>query len=487
MASGEIVLVDDETSILDVQVDALRTVGLEARAFSSPLSAWEYIQRNSVALVVSDWNMPEMTGMDLLFKTRTLPQPPAVIMITAFGTVDRAVKAMSEGAVSFLEKPFQLSTYLNAVREALQRRAAAPVQAARGRRYSTGMGVNGPVFMSEAMQGVLDTARSAAVSDCSVLLLGESGTGKEVVADFIHTHSRRAAGALVKVNCGALPDHLIESELFGHEKGSFTGAERRNMGRFERAAGGTLFLDEIGDLPLPLQVKLLRAIQERTIERVGSITPIDVDFRLVCATHQDLPAAVAQGRFREDLFYRINVVPIHVPALRERKEDIEPLVWHFFRMLRTTFGNGPETISAEALEALRQFNWPGNIRQLRNTVECAFVLCRGKTIQVEDLPDMSQLSPPAQLPSAAATGAPAQPESVPIINAEGLRGSVKGVEAELILNALRANRWRVAKVARDLKISRSSLYERLKEYGIKRPGVPGVGEECVAAAHSAVQ
>ena len=328
------------------------------------------------------------------------------------------------------------------------------------------------------MRSVLDTARSAAATHSTVLLLGETGTGKEVLADYIHRHSPRSKAPLIKVNCGALPENLMESELFGHEKGAFTGAERRSIGRFEQAHGGSLFLDEIGDLLLSLQVKLLRALQERTIERVGSSTPISVDFRLVCATHCDLKAAIAEKRFREDLFYRINVVPIRLPALRERHEDIEPLAQHFFKHLRAGLPKGPRRLSDAALRVLKIFAWPGNVRQLRNAIEYALILGKDESVGVQDLPEEVR-SGRDSAAGAAETPVPPQgasmeqpvggtaPASDP--GMAGLKRSVQDAEVELIRAALERHHWRMTTVAKELKISRSTLYQRMEQYGIKRP------------------
>ncbi|MCY3022208.1 MAG: sigma-54 dependent transcriptional regulator, partial [Planctomycetota bacterium] len=287
----------------------------------------------------------------------------------------------------------------------------------------------------------------------------------------IHQHGRRSGEVIVKVNCGALPEHLMESELFGHEKGAFTGADKKTVGRFEQASGGTLFLDEIGDLLPQLQVKLLRALQDRRIERVGSSVPVSVDFRLVCATHRDLKAAVAAERFREDLYYRINVVPVRIPPLRERQEDIEPLATHFLTMLRADAPKAPEAFSAETVAALRTFPWPGNVRQLRNAIEYALVVCKDKVITPADLPEDLRQQPPANAGiatmGAAQAGAAAPTPSATLH--EGLKGSVQMAEAEAIRAALVRNRWHVSKAARELKISRSVLYTRMNTYGIKRP------------------
>ena len=464
MPRSEIVLVDDEQSLLDLEKDALATIGLHAQAFTNPEKAWEYIAENGPALVVTDWNMPQMTGMDLLFRTRALPTPPHVIILSGAGTVERAVQAMNHGAFNFLEKPFQTTRFLALVQECMFRNAHGPAHDGKSveRPDCVAAGESAPVVTSPAMRGVFDIARSAAQTDSSVLLLGETGTGKEVLADFIHQNSRRKKGPMVKVNCAALPEHLLESELFGHEKGAFTGADRRTIGRFEAANGGSIFLDEIGDLMQSLQVKFLRTLQQHTVERVGASNAIPVDFRLICATHRDLEAAIAEGAFREDLFYRINVVPIRIPPLRERREDIEPLLRCFLMQLGRALPNPPKGFTSEAMELLTNFDFPGNVRQLRNAIEYALVMCRDPLIKAEHLPEhiRSQRSRPQLGSGPAVVQTPA---------GDGMKASLQQTEESVLQNALERNNWCVSTAAKELKMSRSNLYERLKLYGIKRP------------------
>ena len=479
MSNCQIILVDDEEGILDLQRDALNSIGLDVETYTDPLAAWSRIKLGKVSLVITDWNMPGMTGMELLFKISALQLPPYVIMITAFGTVDRAVQAMNQGAYSFIEKPFDLNRYLDVVKEALARYAqgsAASAGTDTTVRRAPVSSKTGPVMQSLAMRRVFEMAHSAAGSDSSILLLGESGTGKEVISDYIHHQSQRSSGPLIKVNCGALPEHLMESELFGHEKGAFTGADRRNIGRFEQAHGGTLFLDEIGDLLLPLQVKLLRALQERTIERVGSSAAVPVNFRLICATHCDLHTAIAEKKFREDLFYRINVVPIRIPPLRNRPDDIEPLARHFLETLQSSRPDGPQDLGAEALSLLKAYSWPGNVRQLRNAVEYAMVLCHKKVICEDDLPEDVRGISNGNTEDGHAAGfenvcaLPSGSESGAVEKPTDLKGSTQLAEADMIRAALQRHYWNVTAVTKELKISRSSLYERMKLYNIRRPG-----------------
>ena len=313
-----------------------------------------------------------------------------------------------------------------------------------------------PVVHSPAMHQALCLARQAAASESSILLLGETGTGKELVADYIHKHSPRACGPLVKVNCAALPEQLAESELFGHEKGAFTGADRRRLGRFELAQGGTVLLDEVGELTPALQVKLLRVLQQRTVERVGSGQSIAVDFRLVCATNRDLAARVQQGLFRADLYYRINVVPIRLPPLRERIEDLAPLAKYFLGELRTAgraLGFAPD-----ALSCMSAHGWPGNVRELRNAVECALILCKGDVIHAADLPASVRGDKTAVAPAL----------SVAESNHRPLKEAICAIERDYILRALERSDWDVGEAGRELGLSRTRLYVRMKQYGIRR-------------------
>lgn len=470
---GLVVIVDDDDATLQIQRDLLSEIGIAPRCFNDPCEAWELIRRGDPKLVVTDWEMPGMTGMDLLFKTRGLDTPPYVIILTGVATVNRAVQAMTRGAFSFLEKPIDSDPYLELVRGALECQQAQATEAsgwASEPRSTKGLRKNlAPIAKSPRMQSVIDMAAAAAATPSTVLLLGESGTGKEVLADFIHARSPRARGPLVKVNCGALPEHLLESELFGHEKGAFTGADLRRIGRFEQANGGTLFLDEIGDLMQSLQVKMLRALQERVVERVGSGTPVPVDFRLVCATHKDLSAAVREGSFRQDLFYRINVVPIHIPPLRERSQDVEDLARMFLDDLRQSAPKAPERISESAMGRLRTYEWPGNVRQLRNAIEYSLVMCRNDEVLTEHLPleirpHETNVAPPEEPEVGIADGRALLAK----FGAGTFQERVSAFEAALIRAALDENAWSAKKTIEYLQISRSAFYERMKAYGIKK-------------------
>ncbi|MFN7130999.1 MAG: sigma-54 dependent transcriptional regulator, partial [Myxococcales bacterium] len=311
-------------------------------------------------------------------------------LMTAYGTVEVAVQAMKEGAYDFITKPLKRQSIVKAVRQAMEKQAlVAENKALKARlaEMSSGPGKRTIVGQSPAFRAVMDTLRQAAPSTATVLLLGESGTGKELAARAVHDLSPRASAAFVPVNCAAIPETILESELFGYERGAFTGAIARKEGRFERASGGTLFLDEVGEMSASVQVKLLRVLQEGEIERLGGTGPIKVDVRLVAATNKDLRKLVAEGRFREDLFYRLNVVQITLPALRERREDIPLLADHFLRVCSLKNSKALHGFSKPALERMEAYGWPGNVRELENAIERAVVLCRGSTVEVEDLPD----------------------------------------------------------------------------------------------------
>ena len=384
-----VLVVDDEANILEALQKVLTKEGFEVLTAGNGRQALEVLRKQPIRVMITDLRMPGMTGDDLLKAAKAITPEVEVIVMTAYGTVENAVEAMKLGAYDFVSKPLKRASVVAAVRKAFDKQAlvaenrelraqlaAAQLAAASSRAI---------VGNSQVMRATLETARQAANSSATVLLLGESGTGKELLARYIHEHSPRVTKPFIATNCAALPESILESELFGHEKGSFTGAVRSRAGRFQEADGGTLFLDEIGEIPLQVQVKLLRAVQEGEVEPVGGRTTA-VDFRLVCATNRDLTEEVKGGRFREDLYYRINVVPIRIPPLRDRLEDVPLLVDHFLRSYSLRHGKALEGIAEEAVELMSRYGWPGNVRELENAVERAVVLSRGPIIQVDDLP-----------------------------------------------------------------------------------------------------
>ena len=369
---------------MEALAKVLRKEGFAVVTAGNGREALDIVRLQPIDLMVTDLRMPGMTGTDLLKAVKAITPEVEVIVMTAYGSVETAVEAMKRGAYDFISKPLKRAAVLATVRKALDKAALlaenrqlrARLEAATSRDI---------VGNSQVMRATLEIARQAANSTATVLLLGESGTGKELLARYIHSHSPRDQKAFVPVNCAALPETILESELFGHEKGAFTGAVRPREGRFLEAHTGTLFLDEIAEITQTVQVKLLRALQEGEIEPVGGRTT-KVDFRLVCATNRDLTEEVKAGNFREDLFYRINVIPIRIPPLRDRIEDVPLLGGHFLRMYAAKHGKSVHGFTEEALHLMGNYGWPGNVRELENAVERAVVLCRGSQIGADDLP-----------------------------------------------------------------------------------------------------
>jgi len=401
------------------------------------------------SVVITDVKMPGLSGLEVLRRIKaTSPETP-VLVVTAFGNVELAVEAMKAGAWDFIGKPFNRDQLLWAVDKALaSRRLHDEVRSLR----LQSRGLERPlVVASEAMRRLVELADRVAASDAGVLITGESGTGKELLARRVHARSRRAEGPFVVVNCAAIPAALLEAELFGHEKGAFTGADRARAGRFRQAAGGTIFLDEVGELPLELQPKLLRCLQERAVDPVGADHPVAVDVRVLAATNRDLRAEIAAGRFREDLFYRLDVVELHVPPLRERPDDLEALARHF--VLRFAPGRDLE-LSEELLAELRNRPWYGNVRELENACERMVILCEGPRLCPEGLPP-------------GGNGGRTSDEWPPL-PPDGL--SLVDLEKRVIERALQLKRWNVSQTANYLRIPRHVLIYRLEKHGIHREG-----------------
>ena len=379
----KILVVDDEKSMRELLTLMLKREGYRVVSAESAERAGDLIEREAYDLVISDISMPGASGIDLLRRVRESGLDTPVILITAFGSKETAIEALQLGAFDYFEKPFNIEDVKNRVRNALDRARLVEENAFLRRELKGKYRLDGH---SPRMREVLDLIPRIAATGSTVLITGESGTGKEQVARAIHYNSPRREGQFVSINCGALPDELLESELFGHMKGSFTGATANKKGLFEAADGGTIFLDEVGETSPAMQVKLLRVLQERKIRRVGATSEIEVDARVLTATNQDLDAMVAGKRFREDLFYRINVIPIHLPPLRERREDIEILALHFLETYCRIIGKRIETLSPDTLESLRSYHWPGNIRELENVIERAVALEQTGRVEPESLP-----------------------------------------------------------------------------------------------------
>ncbi len=381
-----VLVVDDEPGILDSLSRIFRREGLEVMTASDAAAGLEMLRKQRVSVLLTDLMMPRTTGMDLLKAAKTVAPETEVVLMTAYGTVETAVAAMKEGAYDFVTKPLKRAHVVRIVRNALEKQSlvienrALRAQLAERRRRAI-------IGTSLSWRRTMDIAVQAAASEATVLLLGESGTGKELLARTIHENSPRASRPFVPINCAAIPESILEAELFGYEKGAFTGATARREGRFEAANGGTLLLDEIGDMSRHVQVKLLRVLQEGEIERLGGAgRAIPIDIRLIAATNVNLGRAVREGRFREDLYYRLNVVPIHVPPLRDRREDIPLLVQHFIQLYAEKNGKPITGCSRRAIELLCDYPWPGNVRELENAIERAVVLSRESSIGEDDLP-----------------------------------------------------------------------------------------------------
>ncbi|MFW6243833.1 MAG: sigma-54-dependent transcriptional regulator [Desulfovibrionales bacterium] len=453
--STHILIIDDEQNYLLILETLLSDEGYAVTTLQDPELAMDFLEESEVDILITDMKMPRMSGQQVLEQVRRdFPHIPVLIM-TAFGSIDSAVEAMKRGAFDYITKPFSNDELLLSVSKATRLSQAEQqnrlLRQTLEERYST----HHIIGRSRAMRQVLDMVDRVARTRSSVLLTGESGTGKELIARAIHFASKRKDMPFVSVNCMALNPGVLESELFGHEKGSFTGAVARRRGRFEMAHGGTLFLDEIGELSLDLQVKLLRVLQERTFERVGGTEAVHVDIRLITATNRELAAAVEQGAFREDLYYRLNVVQVHMPALRERREDIPLLAVHFLNHYARENGKEVTGFTPEALEFLTAYEWPGNVRQLENTMERCVVLCQGKTIGVEDLPAEIR-EEEFQFKSAV--------DLLPLqLN---LADTLEKIEAALVRRALARAGFVQVKAADLLGVSKSLLQYKLKKYKI---------------------
>ena len=462
---AHLLIVDDELNIRRVLVAMLKREGYETTAAADGEQALAVLHRSPVDVVITDLIMPKLGGLELLKRVGTeFPDVP-VIMITAHGTVDTAVEAMKAGAFDYITKPFEQDELKKVIVKAtrardLERQHLHP---------AAGDGERPPlVGQSAAMRAVYEVISKVADSPSTVLITGESGTGKELVALALHRGSSRRDQPLIKVNCAAIPKDLVESELFGYEKGAFTGAVGSKPGRFELADGGTLFLDEIGEIPVEMQVKLLRALQESEFEHVGGIKTIRVDVRLIAATNRDLKSLIAEGRFREDLFYRLNVVPIALPPLRERKEDIPPLTQHFVEKYDRRLGKKVERLDPDALEILLGYSWPGNIRELENLMERSVLFADGPVISASQLPEsLREKTTGAPMPIAAVgpIGAIAAPSGASM--KEIVRQAQAELERELISRALEETDGNVTRAAKRLQISRKSLQVKMKELGLR--------------------
>jgi DNA-binding NtrC family response regulator len=460
MANAVIVVADDEKSVRMALNLALSADGYEIHEAESAAETLRCIEENVPDLVILDQNLPDADGLSVLRKSREVDTNLQVIMLTGHGTINLAVEAMRAGAANFLEKPFQLEHLKAAVEKALETRALRKEVFLLRREH--GQLPESPIIgKSKAVRECYRMIKLVAESPSSTILItGESGTGKELFARAAHHLSPRKDKPFVDVNCAALTETLLEAELFGYEKGSFTGASTQGkIGLFDAANGGTIFLDEIGEMELSLQTKLLRVLQERRFKRVGGVTDIKVDVRVIASTNRDLHKEVEEGRFREDLFYRLNVVPVPLPPLRERREDVPVLVRHLLEKFNTMLGKSILGVDEGAMDMLLAYDWPGNVRELQNVIERATILCTGENITAENL--NIQAEPKGTLPS---EGKPPTGDYLALEDR-----AIASMEKQLIRKVLEEVLWRRSKAARILGINRTTLYNKIKEYGLEPP------------------
>jgi two-component system, NtrC family, nitrogen regulation response regulator NtrX len=449
-ASPKILIVDDEAGIRESLSSILRDERYSVEAVESAELALERLHSGSVEVVLLDVWLPGMDGMEALSRIQSLPQPPSVIIISGHGTIETAVRATKLGAFDFIEKPLSLERIIVLVRNAIEQRRLQEenqlLHTELGHRYRI---VGDSVPMKALRQQIAVTAPT----NGRVLIYGESGTGKELVARSLHAASLRNKAFFVEVNCAAIPEELIESELFGHVKGSFTGASEDKIGKFAKADGGTLFLDEVGDMSLRTQSKVLRVLEEQRFERVGSNQTLHVDVRVIAATNKNLEQEITRGAFRQDLFYRLNVIPFFVPPLRDRKEDIPVLARYFLAEFSSEYGKKTRELTDGAMEILLRYPWPGNVRELRNLVERLVIVCPQARIEPHHLP-------PELFRGVAES--PQQPYST-------LHEARSAYEREFILRKLQEHRWNMTQTASALGLERSHLYRKMKSLGIAAP------------------
>ena len=490
-----VLIVDDDPTQCRILEECIKRLGFDTKSVGSgseALKILESAERGNISIVLLDLIMPDVDGMAVLEAVQSSQGMPPIIVQTAHGSIESAISAMRAGAVDFVVKPISPERLEVSLKSALKIEALTGEIRRIKKQVQSRLTFDDLVIRGTAMNRVIELGKRAATSNIPVLIEGESGVGKELIARAIQGESERAGKPFVVVNCGALPENLVESILFGHEKGSFTGAVEKRIGKFQEADGGTLFLDEIGELPLDAQVKLLRALQEGEVDPVGSKRPVKVNFRLISATNRDMIELVKEGSFREDLYYRLNVFPIHVPPLRERIEDVPDLIQHFVSRFGIEEGKRVESISDDAMKLLQTYLWPGNVRQLENAVFRAVVLSDNNALTVSEFPQVAAqvegFTPEIPPAPAATNGKPIYdgpallgaedkvPQTVeirpgalgiPAINTEGDIRPLDEIEADMIRLALGRYRGHMTEVAKRLKIGRSTLYRKMQEYGLE--------------------
>ena len=459
MSSEKILVIDDSPEILTLFSEYLKAEGYEVDTSADGSAGIEMIEKKFYDLIVTDLKMPGVDGMKVLEFAMNRSPDSLCIILTGYGTVKNAVEAIKLGAFDYLTKPVKMDEILVTLKRALEYRNLKMENINLKNQLKKKYKFENIIGDHEGVQKVFEIVEKVADTDSTILILGESGTGKELIAKAIHYNSYRRERPFIPVNCAAIPSELLESELFGHEKGAFTNAIRTRIGRFELASGGTVFLDEIGDMNPLLQSKLLRVLQERQFERIGGIKTIKTDIRVIAATHQDLKQAVQQKRFREDLYYRLNVIPVRIPPLRERKTDIPLLAHHFLDHFNRSKKKKIKGITDEAMESLMNYDWPGNVRELENTIERVVILVDRDIIGHQDLPERFHALP--------------QPESPQVLEIpeEGisLDTAVNEYERNLILQALIKTGWVKNKAARLLNLNRTTLIEKIKRQNLQRP------------------
>jgi len=452
-----VLVIDDEENLRHYLQMVLGEAGYQVETASDGAEALEKMQHHTWDIVLCDIRMPRMDGMALLKEAKARGLEGTIIMMSAYGTVDTAVEAMKIGAYDYVSKPFNADEIILTIKKAEERERLREENIRLKEEVRRDYDLENIVAKSEAMRKIFDLIKKVARYKSSVLITGESGTGKELVARAIHHNSDRKDKPLISINCGAIPENLLESELFGHVKGAFTDAVRTKKGLFEMAHQGTMFLDEVGELPQGLQVKLLRVLQDGEIRRVGDTASFQVDVSLIAATARDLANEVKNVRFREDLYYRLNVLPIHLPPLRERKEDIPALVEYFIALYNRKLGLRMRGASKEAMEQFLQYSWPGNVRELENIIERGMILAESDTIGLEALPLYVQ----------------AGPTSTPVSSGLSIKKNAKEMEMTLIKEALKKTAGNRLQAARILEISHKTLLYKLKEYGLAQYGKGG--------------
>jgi two-component system response regulator PilR (NtrC family) len=459
-----ILLVDDEPNIIEILDIVLRDAGMEVYKASSASAALDLLHKTEVDVLISDIRMPDLSGVELLKEAKRLAPETVCILITAYASTDTAIDALQHGAYDYLTKPFKMEELLNIVRHSLEKKSLkrevatlkSEIEAQQGQKLFQALHRSQLVGKSPKMLDVYRTIGTVAMGESTVLVTGESGTGKELVARAIHEASGRKDLPFVSINCGAFPETLLESELFGYMKGAFTGAASNKKGLLEAANGGSVFLDEIGDMTPAMQVKLLRVLQERQLRPLGGTQEVPVDVRVIAATNRDLQAAIHQGQFREDLYYRIAVITILLPPLRERAEDIDLLAFHFLHQYAEKNGKRVFSITREALNCLENYHWPGNVRELENTIERAIALETTEAIQIERLPDAVR-----KLPSPAVCESIALPEE-----SFDIEEFLRSLERDLICQILKRTDGNQTLAAEYLRLTKPSLRHRIQALGI---------------------